>query len=162
MIDVRPATAADAAALARLRWEFRAGREAPAETEDAFLDRCARWMRRELEAGAPWRAWVAVPGKPDPSGPGDRIVGQIWLQVMQKLPNPVGERDRHGYLSNLYVQPGSRGGAGAHLVRTVLEWATANGLDRVVLWPSPLSVTLYERNGFTRAGDVMEWTSPRG
>jgi hypothetical protein len=29
-------------------------------------------------------------------------------------------------------------------------------VDRVVLWPSPRSVTLYLKHGFTHGGDVME------
>src|SRR5262245_10905097 len=141
MIDVRPAQPADVAALAALRWEFRAGREAPAEPEGAFLARCAEWMRRELESGR-WRAWVAVRG--------ERIVGQVWLHVFVKLPNPVGERDRHAYLSNLYVVPSERGGIGTRLLESALGWAESQGVDRVVLWPSARSATLYERHGFTR------------
>jgi GNAT superfamily N-acetyltransferase len=153
MITIRPAAAADAGALAALRWEFRAGREPPAESATAFLDRCAAWMARELSAGAPWRAWVAVSN--------GRIVGQVWLNVIHKVPNPVGERDRHAYLSNLYVTPAQRGGVGVQLLQTALEWAAENGVDRVVLWPSARSVTLYDRHGFTRVGDVMEWASTK-
>jgi len=150
---VRSATAADAGALAALRWEFRAGRDAPVESEQAFTKRCAGWMQRELAAGAPWRAWVAVDGS--------EIVGQVWLHLLHKVPNPIGERDRHAYLSNLYVKPARRGGTGVRLLREALEWAQNNGVDRVVLWPSARSVTLYERHGFTRMGDVMEWMSAR-
>ena len=58
MVDVRRATAGDAAALAELRWEFRAGRVTPIETRDAFIARCADWMRRELVSERSWRAWV--------------------------------------------------------------------------------------------------------
>lgn len=148
MIAVRPATPADAEALTALRWEFRAGRQAPAETEDAFSKRCAAWMRHELESGARWRAWVAVDGA--------RIVGQVWLQLLSKLPNPVGERTQHAYLSNLYVQPAVRGGVGTQLVTTALAYARANGADRVLLWPSERSVSLYERFGFVRGADSME------
>jgi GNAT superfamily N-acetyltransferase len=150
VIDLRAAVAADAAVLAELRWEFRAGREAAIDEHDAFVERCAAWMRRELAAGAPWRAWVAVRG--------GRIVGQVWLNTLPKVPNPVGERERHAYLSNLYVQPAERGGAGTALLQTAIEWARSNGVDRVVLWPSAKSVTLYARHGFTRDGEVMELT----
>jgi GNAT superfamily N-acetyltransferase len=147
VIDVRPATVADADALAELRWEFRAGRDEAVEDRSAFLARCAEWMRREL-AGTAWRAWVAVRD--------GRIVGQVWLQVVRKMPNPIGERDRHGYLSNLYVMPSERGGIGTRLLRSAIDWAAADRVDRVVLWPSAQSVTLYARHGFTRQGDVME------
>jgi GNAT superfamily N-acetyltransferase len=145
--SVRAATPGDARTLSELRWEFRAGREAPVETREAFVDRCAAWMSREL-AGQAWRAWVALHG--------DRIVGQVWVNLIHKVPNPVGERDRHVYLSNLYVQPSARGGVGTALLETVLEWAGANGVDRIILWPSERSVTLYRRYQFRRDAEVME------
>lgn len=152
VIGIRDALADDAPALAELRWEFRAGRDAAVETHDAFIERCAAWMRRELTTGTHWRAWVAVRET--------RIVGQAWLNTLAKIPNPIGERERHAYLSNLYVQPAERGGIGTKLLETVLAWTAANGVDRVVLWPSERSVTLYLRHGFTRDGDVMELTHP--
>ena len=152
MIAVRAATPADAVALATLRWEFRAGRDRAVESQQAFIDRCTEWMRDGLVGGR-WRAWVAVS-----AGPGGeaRFVGQVWVQVIQKMPNPIGERERHAYLSNLYAQPAERGGVGTVLLQTAIDWARANGVDRIVLWPSPKSVTLYHRHGFTRDGDVME------
>jgi GNAT superfamily N-acetyltransferase len=159
MIHVREAAPGDAAALAELRWEFRAGRDPAVESHEAFVNRCAAWMRRELTAGGPWRAWVAVrDGGDDLDNLDNPIVGQVWVNLLQKLPNPIGERERHAYLSNLYVQPGERGGVGTQLLLTALGWARANGVDRVVLWPSAKSVTLYLRQGFTRDGDVMELT----
>ena len=150
MIEVREAAPADAAALAELRWEFRAGRDQPVEGHDAFVDRCAAWMRRELAARDPWRAWVAVRE--------GRIVGQVWIDLLRKVPNPIGERERHAYLSNLYVQPAARGGVGTALLQQAIAWAKTHGVDRVVLWPSAKSVTLYCRHGFTRDGEVMELT----
>jgi GNAT superfamily N-acetyltransferase len=148
MVDVRNATAADAAALAELRWEFRAGRVTPVEAREAFVQRCAEWMRRELISEQSWRAWVAVSD--------GRIVGQVWLDLLEKVPNPVGERERHGYVSNLYVRPAERGGVGTRLLQAAIAWAKRNGVDRVVLWPTDRSVTLYERAGFTFRGEVME------
>jgi GNAT superfamily N-acetyltransferase len=145
--DIRPATLDDARVLAELRWEFRAGRDPAVEERQAFVDRCAAWMAREL-AGSVWRAWTA-----HQSG---RIIGQVWVNLIQKVPNPIGERERHLYLSNLYVQPSARGGVGTALLETALEWARANGVDRVVLWPSARSVSLYTRHQFRRDADVME------
>lgn len=148
MIDVRRAAPADAGALAQLRWDFRSGRAPAVEDQAAFVDRCATWMRRELAPGGVWQCWVA-----DDDG---RLVGQVWLQLLTKVPNPVGERDRHAYLSNLYVIPDSRGGVGRRLLEAALEWASQHRVDRVVLWPTDRSRTLYERHGFVRVGDVME------
>lgn len=148
MTRIRPATVDDAASLAALRWEFRSGRAPAVESESAFVERCTAWMRRELDAGGSWRAWAADRG--------GALVGQIWLRVIDKIPNPVGERDRQGYVSNLYVRPTERGGIGTQLLETAIEWAGTQGADRIVLWPTPRSVTLYERHGFVRTGDVME------
>src|SRR6185503_10273268 len=86
MITIRPATPADAAALAQLRWEFRTGRATAVESQQVFVLRCKTWMARKL-AGSMWRAWVAVDG--------EQIVGQVWADLIGKVPNPVGERDRH-------------------------------------------------------------------
>jgi GNAT superfamily N-acetyltransferase len=148
MIEVRAASADDARALAELRWEFRIARAPANETHDEFVARCEEWMRRELASEARWRAWVAVAD--------GTIVGQAWLQTIGKMPNPVEEREQHAYVSNVFVQPAFRGGVGVQLLDAALAWARANTIDRVILWPSARSVTLYERHGFTHAGDVME------
>jgi len=153
MIAIRSAGPSDARALAELRWEFRAGRDAPTEQHDTFIARCAAWIDRELGDAGSCRSWIA-----EDIDDGRRIVGQIWLRPIDKLPNPVGERERHAYISNLYVAPASRGGIGTKLLRTALEWASANGVDRVVLWPTARSRTLYLRHGFTPKGDVLELT----
>jgi ribosomal protein S18 acetylase RimI-like enzyme len=148
MTMIRAATPADAEALAGLRWEFRGPRDNTVEKEVDFLGRCVPWMRSRLQPESPWRVWLAER---------DAVaVGQIWLQIFEKLPNPNGEGQRHAYISNLYVQPSSRGGVGSRLLEAALEYAAANGVDRVLLWPSARSVPLYQRRGFTRAGEVME------
>jgi GNAT superfamily N-acetyltransferase len=148
MTDIRPATSADAGPLAELRWDFRTERQPGSETHAAFVKRCAVWMRGELATARAWHAWVAVAD--------GVIVGQVWLHVINKVPNPIGESERHAYLSNLYVKPSSRGGTGTRLLEAAMGWARASGIDRVVLWPSRRSVTLYLRHGFSHGGDVME------
>jgi GNAT superfamily N-acetyltransferase len=147
MIEIRSATSADAGTLAELRWEFRAGRGTPVETHDDFVRRCAAWMRRELTT-ANWRVWVAVDRR--------AIVGQLWLHTVAKIPNPVEESETLAYVSNLYVKESARGGVGTRLLDAALGWARANDVDRVVLWPTRRSVTLYLRNGFSHGGEVME------
>lgn len=148
MIAIRTATIADAKALAELRWEFRSAQNPAVETHDAFVRRCISWMRRELQEGRDWKAWAAVHDH--------TIVGQAWLHTVGKIPNPVAEREQLAYVSNLYVKPSSRGGTGTRLLEAVLDSCRATGIDRVVLWPSKRSVTLYLKHGFSRGGDVME------
>jgi GNAT superfamily N-acetyltransferase len=149
MIIIRLATPDDAAALAELRWEFRSAKTPPTETREAFVPRCAAWMREELTRGS-WRAWVA-----DDS---ERIVGQLWLHPMSKIPNPSTELERHAYISNVYVTPGARGGVGSRLLQTAIDWASAHDVDRIVLWPTERSRTMYQRFGFTVSGNVLEFT----
>jgi GNAT superfamily N-acetyltransferase len=148
MIEIRTATVADAKALAELRWKFRSTHDTPTEPHDAFVRRSAMWMRRELQDGSAWKAWAAV----------DKhvIVGQIWLQAIQKIPNPCNEREQLAYVSNLYVDAASRGGTGTRLLEMALAWCRANRIERVVLWPSKRSVTLYLAHGFSHGSDVME------
>ena len=155
MIDVRAARPSDAAVLAALRWEFRAGRDPAVESRDAFVARCAGWMQKELAAGDAWRAWIAE--KAD-----GQVVGQVWLHIINKVPNPIAERERHAYLSNLYVTPAARGGVGTRLLETVLAQAAADGVDSIVLWPSARSRSLYLRHGFTPRGGVLERPSTAG
>jgi GNAT superfamily N-acetyltransferase len=145
-MTVREATPADAAALAGLRWEFRAGRDVPVETRETFVARCADWMRVRLAGGA-WRAWVADDG--------GRIVGHVWVHAIDKIPNPVGESERHAYLSNLYVTPTCRGGIGSRLLAAAVDWAAASGVDTLLLWPTDRSRPLYARHGFSASSDLL-------
>jgi GNAT superfamily N-acetyltransferase len=147
VIEIRPATAADADAMAALRWEFRSEQNPPVEPHDAFAQRCTAWMRRELQGGV-WKAWVAVDDQ--------LIVGQVWVQTIQKIPNPVAESEQLAYLSNLYVNPSARGGVGTRLLRAAIDWCRATGVDRIVLWPSARSVTLYLSHGFATDRGVMD------
>jgi GNAT superfamily N-acetyltransferase len=148
-IRVRRGRPADADALARLRYDFRADLDVPAETPPAFGARCATWMRRQLAPGSSWLCWVAELG--------DEIIGTIWLELIEKLPNPVAERERHGYITNLYVRPAHRGnGAGTLLLRQALAECESRGVDAVLLWPTPRSRSLYQRLGFAPPTDLLE------
>ena len=145
MIEIRPATAADAGALAELRWEFRAGRQAPVEDRAAFVARCAAWMRDALASD--WRAWLAVDE--------GRIVGHAWLCEIEKIPNPVGQRTRQAYISNVFVQPDSRGGVGSRLLQHAIEWCESHDVDYALLSPTERSRTLYGRHGFAVTNDWL-------
>src|SRR5262249_55921455 len=97
MIAIRLATADDAGALAELRYQFRAAEGEPVEDRAEFIVRCTSWMSSRISAGKPWRCWVAeVDG---------RVVGTAWLQIIEKLPNPVTEAEIHGYITSVYVAP---------------------------------------------------------
>jgi GNAT superfamily N-acetyltransferase len=106
-------------------------------------------MRRGLAAGSAWRCWVAEADA--------TLVGTVWLQLLDKLPNPVAEPERHGYVSSLYVRHAFRGaGVGSALLETCLRACEKAGVDAVLLWPTPESRNLYLRHGFAAREDLLE------
>jgi GNAT superfamily N-acetyltransferase len=147
--QVRRATRADAPALAQLRYDFRTELDPPAEPEDVFVERCNAWMAARLGPRSTWRCWLAeLGGTP---------VGTLWLQLIEKLPNPVGHRGYHGYVTSVYVVPPLRAaGIGSALVQTCLAEADALELDALFLWPTERSRPLYARHGFTVRDDLLE------
>jgi GNAT superfamily N-acetyltransferase len=148
-IIIRLAGPADAMSLAWLRYEFRAGHDPATEAEADFLARCGDWMVARLASGSHWRCWVA-----EEAG---RLVGTIWVQLIEKIPNPGAEAESHGYISNLYVEPSRRGaGLGSMLMDTCLRYCEKESVDAVILWPTPHSRPLYERHGFAVREDLLE------
>ncbi len=145
---VRRAAPEDAGALARLRLDFRGPRAPNVETEGEFLARCAAWMRDRLGPQSSWRVWVLVRN--------NEVAGNVWLQAIEKLPNPTAEPELHAYISNFYVAPEYRnGGAGSALLGAVLDECRRLRADTVFLWPSARSRPLYERHGFAVSNAVL-------
>lgn len=67
-------------------------------------------------------------------------------------------------LTSLWVDPATRGkGVGDLLVVTVVDWARKAGYQTVFLWVAEgndHAERLYERNGFTRTGELMRGLRP--
>jgi ribosomal protein S18 acetylase RimI-like enzyme len=144
---VRRATGDDAVTLAQLRYAFRVERRPAIEAEQEFVARCTSWIQSRLSRDSPWRAWVLERER--------SVVGNIWLQIVEKLPNPGVEPELHGYISNFFVRPGHRSvGCGTSLLRAALEHCGEQDVDSVFLWPTERSKSLYERHGF-RPGSGM-------
>jgi GNAT superfamily N-acetyltransferase len=147
-IQVRRATADDVSALATLRYEFRSRRKTPVESADEFVPRCVSWMKPRLADDTRWRVWVL-----DHAG---TIIGNIWLEIIEKLPNPNVERELHGYITNFYVRSDYRNaGVGSRLLGAVLDDCKRLDVDSVFLWPSDRSRPLYERNGFVTPSTML-------
>lgn len=145
----RLALPSDATALAALRYEFRAGLGAPTESAETFIARCTPWMAERLANPSPWLCWVL-----ETEG---AIAGNLWLQLIEKVPNPVDEREYHAYITSVYVRPEARGaGGGEQLVTVALAWCREQGVDSVILWPTARSRTLYARHGFAVRDDLLE------
>lgn len=132
-----------------LRYEFRAAMNEASEDRAAFVSRSREWMASRLQDGGAWRCWVA-----DEAG---RIVGHLWLQLIEKVPNPAPELERHAYITNIYVDPSARGaGLGEQLVDAALAFCQEERVDSAILWPTEKSRTLYARHGFVEPHDIME------
>jgi GNAT superfamily N-acetyltransferase len=147
---IRSAVAADAPMLAGLRFEFRAGLAPEAVIEPEFHRRCSAWMAARLPRTDVWSCWIA---EMEPAGP----CGTVWVQWLEKLPNPADEPERHAYVTNLYVRPAARDqGVGSALLEAVLAECVVRGCDAVFLWPTPRSRSLYLRHGFSAESGVLE------
>ena len=147
-LSVRRASPADAAALARLRFDFRAELGQPTEDRGSFLPRCEAWMQERLQRPGPWYAWLLE---------SPAVSGSLWLQLIEKLPNPVEELESHAYVTSVYVAPSARSaGAGQALLDAALQFCRGAGVDSVILWPSSRSRSLYERNGFAAPSDLLQ------
>ena len=150
----RAAEPADAERLADLRYAFRAEIGTAVEDRAAFLERCRAWMAARLDAGTAWRCWIAETDV--------EAAGAIWLQVIEKVPNPVAEAERHGYLTSFYVRPALRGrGIGTALATQALDWARAIGVDSIILWPTDATRPHYLRRGFRIPDRLLELAASR-
>ena len=146
---VRLATPDDAAMLAQLRLNLRASLHELREDEAAFVERCTRWMSERLSEADRWRCWIA-----EREG---TVLGAVWVQLIEKIPNPIAAPESYVYLTNFFVQPEHRGaGVGSQLLDAALSWSKSNNAELVLLWPTERSKTLYARHGFVTADDFME------
>jgi GNAT superfamily N-acetyltransferase len=146
---IRRANVDDAEQLARLRFEFRTERVAAVENRSEFLDRCRSWMVQRLVPPSAWRCWTAALG-PD-------LIGTLWMQLIEKLPNPGEEQELHGYVSSVYVVPPHRNaGIGGALIDACLAECERARVDSVFLWSTPGSRPLYQRKGFAARDDLMD------
>ena len=148
-VTIRFATAADALMLARLRWALRTEFHSVVENETEFIDRCTSWMQERLRPEGAWKCWVA-----ELNG---ELAGSVWVQLIEKIPNPVAEPEHYVYLTNFFVRQDQRGrGIGSRLLGEALSWSRSVDAEVVLLWPTERSKPLYSRHGFEPADDFME------
>jgi len=148
MPDLRLANSSDAGALAKLRYSFRSISDNDAESEAAFLTRCESWMSERLQQNN-WQCWVVEQD--------NAIIGTLWLQMIEKIPNPTSEPEFHAYITNVFVDASARGtGLGSRLLTEALSYCKQQSVHAVILWPTEKSRRLYERHGFAVRPDLME------
>ena len=146
---IRFANPSDAPGLARLRYALRASTGTATEPEAEFLERCAVWMKERLAESDAWQCWVA-----EENG---RLLGALWIQLVEKIPNPRSEPEHHAYLTNFYVHESARGrNIGSSMLAAAIEWCRTRDVYEIILWPTERSRSLYQRHGFAVRGDIME------
>lgn len=147
-IKTRVATELDALTLARLRYEFRSSFHQVREDEVTFVDRCTVWMRERLRSESHWKCWIAELQ--------DTAIGNVWAQLVEKIPNPIEEPEYYIYLTNFYVREQHRShGVGSMLLSEILEWARSKNVKTVILWPTEPSKPFYLRHRFATTEDLM-------
>jgi ribosomal protein S18 acetylase RimI-like enzyme len=106
-------------------------------------------MALHLARPEAWRSWLAEQGA--------QVLGMVWVQFLEKLPNPVHEPELHAYLTSFYVRPAARNrGVGSALLESALAACVERGTDSVFLWPTARSRRLYLRHGFDERTGVLE------
>ena len=146
--DLRLGRPPDAAELAKLRLALRGASGTRAEADGEFLDRCRSWMAKHLQSDT-WRCWVIERDQV--------LMGSLWLQLVQKIPNPSTEPEFYAYITSFFVVESQRGkGLGSQLLKHALAWCDEAGVHDIILWPTEQSRHLYERFGFTQPTDLLK------
>lgn len=155
---VRAATRDDASILARQRIElYRDLGQLPEATADPLLAAARRYFEHAIASGE-FHGWLASPS----GGPGEIIAG-AGLRLRAIAPRPgrkPGEVSAvpQGLVTNVFTErTWRRQGAGALVLRHVIDWARANHLASLVLHASSEGRPLYEKLGF-EATNEMRYT----
>ena len=167
VIHYRLATAADANALAQMRWDFRLEETngVAIHSEAEFLPVCSAFIANGITSGQ-WAYWVAAA---DASASATlasasasarlasaRLLACICICVITKIPKPNQLHDAFGYVTNVYARPECRNqGVGTQLMTHATDWARAYPLDNLLVYPSERSVPFYERAGFVHEVEAL-------
>jgi ribosomal protein S18 acetylase RimI-like enzyme len=149
-MNYRIATQEDLAQLSELRWDFRAedGDEVPVVDKGEFVQTCISFLKRGLENGY-HVYWLAEENQ--------EIVAHIFVHKIDMVPRPCKLHDQFGYITNNYTKPDYRSrGIGSRLIQKVTDWAKAEDLELLIVYPSEKAVSFYERAGFSMENEVME------
>jgi GNAT superfamily N-acetyltransferase len=146
---IRQATSHDGAELARLRWDFSPDEVAASARSFAeFARDFAQFLHDGLHSGD-WSIWVAEQD--------ERLIANIYIHLVQKVPRPGRFGQRYGYITNVYAEPDVRNaGIGSALLQRVIAWAREQRLELLLVWPSDESVRFYLRAGFVPSPSAME------
>ena len=157
--DIRDATIDDVAAIARHRVTmFSDMGQVPSEQHAAaLLQASILALRSSFEEGS-YRGWLAIDEHAV-------VIAGAGVHIKPNLPRLVpGDRKVASgpvpLVVNVYTEPAWRHqGVARALMRKLLDWASSNGFDRVVLHASDAGRALYTSLGF-QATNEMRWTPP--
>ncbi len=149
-ITIREATIDDAVAIAEQRMEYFVEEVGRRPDIQDFVPRMTNVVRKSIESGDSV-VWIA-----EDNG---LLVSITWVKIMVKVPWPDPFNARWAYVTNVYSRPTHRGlGIGTRLMKLLQEWATEQGFEFLILWPSEKSVAWYRRLGFREDPEVLVWT----
>jgi GNAT superfamily N-acetyltransferase len=146
-IEIRPAHAADLAAVAELRWHMhQARRQAAATTLDEYVQQFVAWASAHEFSH---RCLVAVFA--------GTVIGMAWLAISPRVPTPDAFRRASGDVQSVFVRPEHRdNGVGGLLTEAVLALARELGLERVTVHSSGRAVPVYQRAGFAVSPRLLQ------
>ncbi len=151
-INIRFANSSDAPELARLRLALRSRPEMNIESQSAFLERCTKWITEAVEQNR-WRCWVAEER--------DILIGALWLQLIEKIPNPTPEPEQYAYITSFFINESARGkGLGSRMLSEAIGWCREQNVDLLILWTRERCRSLYQRHGFSVDEDLLELSLP--
>jgi len=152
---IRRATPADAGILARHRAEmFRDMGQLPDGLRGTLVEAARAYFVRAIADGS-YIAWVA-----ELDDQLREIVGGAGLQLRELLPRPHAASARlmrgpQGLIVNVYTEPAwRRRGVADALMRDLLRWCRANGVESLVLHASDDGRALYEKLGFVPTNEM--------
>jgi len=151
-LSIRRATAADAGVLARHRVDmFRDMGQLTDDLRDTLVEAARAYFAAAIPDGR-YVAWVA-----EAEG---AVVGGAGVQLRELLPRPAPGghalvRGPQGLILNVFTERAwRRRGVAAALMRELLGWCRANGIESLVLHASADGRPLYERLGFTPTNEM--------
>lgn len=150
-MNIRLAEAKDIEQLIKMRWdntiEFDESKKN--ESYPKFETECHAFLENALHSGQ-WFIWVA-----EDKG---KITSHIYIELIQKVPRPGRVTHPFAYMTNVYTIPEYRNaGVGSYMLRSINEWIKQNNYEFVIVWPSDEAVNFYEKNGYVRCTEPMEY-----
>lgn len=144
-VSTRRGGPSDAEDLVRLRWIWRAVERNEQGDLDRFRKEFATWMSEHERTHVPYL--VEVDGS---------AVGMAWLAIIERIPGPEVWKRLSGHIQSVYVTAEYRdSGLGSLLTEELIEGARKEGVDYLLVHPSPRSFSFYRRLGFTGEGSLL-------